>query len=161
MLVIWDNIVLGWTFIYLIILSEHTLQEKPTNCWFKAKHNVFKTWNVHQLETHDFVLTLITKFCSICHRLTDVYWQLRAPKLWTLLLGVVTKTFINRKFSHDCPVFRYKVFVSVTFWPHFQCQVMTVQFDPPFGVVRLDVGGRKWYQSKSHLHFPIRLLYTL
>ena len=32
---------------------------------------------------------------------------------------------------------------------------------PPFGGVRVDLGGRKWYQPKFRPHIPIRLLYTL
>ena len=29
------------------------------------------------------------------------------------------------------------------------------------GAVRVDLEGRKWYQSKCHPHIPIRVLYTL
>ena len=54
--------------------------------------------------THDFVLTLNTKFCSISHRLADIWWQLWPPKLCAILLGVTTKTFTNWK-SHDFPIF--------------------------------------------------------
>ena len=32
--------------------SVESKQEKPTNGGFKAKRNVVKTWNVHQMETH-------------------------------------------------------------------------------------------------------------
>ena len=51
------------------------LQENRTNYGFKARRNVLKTWNVHQPEhplPQDFILTLSTKFGSICHRLADI-----------------------------------------------------------------------------------------
>ena len=50
--------------------------------------------------------------------------------------------------------------VSVTVWPEFQCQVKAAQSDPRLGV-RVDLWGRKWHQSKSLPHIPIRLLCTV
>ena len=50
--------------------------------------------------------------------------------------------------------------LSAAVWPQFQCQVMNSQFDPHLGG-RMDLGGRKWYQSKCHSHITIRLLNTL
>ena len=40
----------------------------------------------------------------------------------------------------------------------YQCQVMTPNSTPISGV-RMDPGGRKWYQSKCRPHIPIRLLH--
>ena len=53
--------------------QSKNIQEKPTNCGFKAKRKGPKTWNVHQSETHPQLrITLNTKFCSVCHRLADI-----------------------------------------------------------------------------------------
>ena len=48
--------------------------------------------------------------------------------------------------------------------PQFKCHVLTSQFDPPIlggWGVRVDLGGRKYYQSKSRHYIPIQLLCTL
>ena len=44
-------------------------------------------------------------------------------------------------------------------WPEFQCQFMPA-FDPCLGI-RMDLGGRKYYQLKCRPHIPIWHLYTL
>ena len=52
------------------------------------------------------------------------------------------------------------VALSATVWPQVQCQVMTPN-STPIREVRVDLGDREWYQSKSSPDIPIRLPYTL
>ena len=50
---------------------------------------------------------------------------------------------------------------SATVWSQFKFQVLTPPNSTPHLGVRVDLGGRKWYQSKSRTNIPIWLLYSL
>ena len=43
---------------------------------------------------------------------------------------------------------------------HHLARIPWRQIMPPFWGIRVDLRGRKWYQSKCSPHIPVRLLYT-
>ena len=68
--------------------------------------------------------------------------------------------YANLKPKHNFPIPFNTKFCSAAIWLKFQCQIITQNSTPQFGV-RVDLGGKKWYQSKCRPHIHIRLLYTL
>ena len=86
-------------------MSQMESARKAHKLCVKAKPNVLKTSNVYQKESY-LELCINSQYKVLLNLpLLSRYLILRPLKLCALLLAVATKSFINRKSSHDLPIF--------------------------------------------------------
>ena len=72
----------------------------------------------------------------------------------SLTMGAILAVFfvLNAAPIESLQVIQYlsirSIALSATVWPQFQCRLTTPKLDASFWGFRVDVGGRKWHQSK-------------
>ena len=116
---------------------------------------------------YDFITPINSKCCSTCYCLA-VIWRgsLGEPNFggWGIRVDLGVRNCANRKPTHDFPIPLITKFCYIC---HRLAPIPISSYGrpirtlpPPIWWVRVDL-ERQWYQSKSHPHIHIQLLYTL